>query len=241
MKYLHTFDEEQEFLDEYYSQNYGEPWVSYVRGTEKVDYNKEPTPVPEYVDLGLPSGKLWAKTNIGASSPEEAGYYFAWGETYSKPVYDQDTYKFGNEVYTKYNSTDEKTELDEVDDAANQLLGGYWHVPTAEDFAELVNSQNTTEGYATINGVWCKTYTSKTNPNNYVAFAKNGDKWYDEEEYVGTYGRFWTADLQDENYDNPLMFGFCEGGADVTVFDTDCIRAMGCPIRAIYIPPLEVE
>ena len=35
----------------------------------------------ELIDLGLPSGTLWMDRNIGASSPEDAGLYFAWGET----------------------------------------------------------------------------------------------------------------------------------------------------------------
>ena len=51
----------------------------------------------EYVDLGLPSGTLWATCNLGASSPEEYGDYYAWGETEQKDYYDWDTYKFGEE------------------------------------------------------------------------------------------------------------------------------------------------
>ena len=47
----------------------------------------------EYVDLGLPSGTLWATCNVGADSPEDYGDYFAWGETESKEVYNWSTYK----------------------------------------------------------------------------------------------------------------------------------------------------
>ena len=46
----------------------------------------------EYVDLGLPSGTLWATCNVGANSPEEFGYFFAWGETQPKEDYSWDTY-----------------------------------------------------------------------------------------------------------------------------------------------------
>ena len=48
----------------------------------------------EWVDLGLPSGTLWATMNIGASSPEEYGDYFAWGETQPKEVYNWSTYSW---------------------------------------------------------------------------------------------------------------------------------------------------
>ena len=84
----------------------------------------------EWVDLGLPSGTLWATCNVGASSPEGYGDYFAWGETEPKDYYDWSTYKWcnGNEVtLTKYCTdsffgyngfTDGKTELDPEDDAA---------------------------------------------------------------------------------------------------------------------------
>lgn len=46
----------------------------------------------DWVDLGLPSGLLWATRNVGATSPEDYGDYFAWGETTPKSVYDLDTY-----------------------------------------------------------------------------------------------------------------------------------------------------
>ena len=59
----------------------------------------------EYVDLGLPSGLLWATCNVGADSPDDYGDYFAWGETETKSDYDWDTYKWCNgseNTLTKY-------------------------------------------------------------------------------------------------------------------------------------------
>lgn len=47
------------------------------------------------VDLGLPSGTIWAGWNVGASSPEESGGYYAWGETEEKNDYSWETYKYG--------------------------------------------------------------------------------------------------------------------------------------------------
>ena len=100
----------------------------------------------EYVDLGLTSGTLWATCNVGASSPYEAGSYFAWGETSPKQDYSLNSYKWYNSVtgkYTKYctNSSygdvDNKTELDLADDAAYVNWGAKWRMPSRAQFDEL--------------------------------------------------------------------------------------------------------
>ena len=100
----------------------------------------------EYVDLGLPSGTLWATCNVGADNPEDYGDYFAWGETSSKEVYSWSTYKWCNGSrysLTKYNTTtnygivDNKTELDPEDDAAYVNWGPSWRTPTDEQIKEL--------------------------------------------------------------------------------------------------------
>ena len=92
----------------------------------------------EWVDLGMPSGTLWATCNIGANKPEEYGDYFAWGETVPKDVYDMDNYKWP--YYSKYNDTDMKTELELEDDAAYMNWGAQWRMPSLEQFDELCNS-----------------------------------------------------------------------------------------------------
>ena len=92
------------------------------------------------VDLGLPSGTLWAETNIGASTPYEIGYYLAWGETKAKTIYSWDTYKWGNTTnITKYNSKDNKATLDTTDDAASACWGKKFHTPTRIEFQELID------------------------------------------------------------------------------------------------------
>ena len=108
-------------------------------------------PVPEAVDLGL--SVKWASANLGASDPNEAGGYFAWGETAPKAgVYDGKKYKFGEytDQMSKYNfyttpsqlggpkyPLDYKEILDPEDDAATVLLGGDWRMPTADELWEL--------------------------------------------------------------------------------------------------------
>ena len=102
----------------------------------------------EYVDLGLPSGLLWATCNVGANTPYEPGDYFAWGETEPKEVYDWSTYKWckgDKNSLTKYTIpegssdgfVDYKTRLEPADDAANANWGGNWRMPTDDEWQEL--------------------------------------------------------------------------------------------------------
>lgn len=103
------------------------------------------------IDLGLPSGILWAKYNLGASSCEEPGDYFFWGDT--KPCENGSRYKYVNEFYyegggesqyLKYVTdkdegiVDGKTTLDLSDDAASVMLGELWSIPTVSDIEELL-------------------------------------------------------------------------------------------------------
>lgn len=106
----------------------------------------------EYVDLGLPSGNLWAKYNIGANSEEEGGLYFQWGDTQGYTAeqvgdgeglkaFDWADYKFSidgsSSNFSKYNTSDSKTILDPEDDAAHVNMGGNWRMPTFDEYKEL--------------------------------------------------------------------------------------------------------
>ena len=102
----------------------------------------------EWVDLGLPSGTLWATCNVGANAPEEYGDHFAWGETSPKEVYNWSTYQWCNGsmfTLTKYNTqsslgmVDNKTELDPEDDAASVNWGPSWRTPTTDQQKELID------------------------------------------------------------------------------------------------------
>ena len=117
----------------------------------------------DYVDLGLPSGLLWATCNVGANSPEEFGDFFAWGETEPKNVYDWKSYKYGNferNELTKYCTdssyglngfVDNLTILESADDAATANWGTDWRMPTREEWEELF--RKTTCTWTTQNGV----------------------------------------------------------------------------------------
>ena len=102
----------------------------------------------EYVDLGLPSGLKWATCNVDATTPEEYGGYYAWGETEEKENYCWNTYKWCNDslsTLTKYCTddsygiiVDNKTILDPEDDVAHVKWGGSWRMPTIDEYKELI-------------------------------------------------------------------------------------------------------
>ena len=105
----------------------------------------KPKPIPSNcVDLGLPSGLLWAKSNMGTTVPTEIGDYYAWGETSPKKKYYSSNYKHfkvkSNIEVLKYNEKDWKTVLEREDDAANANLGVGYRIPTQEDWQELLDN-----------------------------------------------------------------------------------------------------
>lgn len=130
-----------------------------------------------YVDLGLPSGNLWAECNLGASSPEQYGDYYAWGETKPKQEYTRLNHKWYKEGapslgYTKYNNEDGKMTLEDEDDAVIQNIGNGWRTPTLADFRELTNQKLTTIKKTKLNGVAGYQITSKKNGKSvFIPFA----------------------------------------------------------------------
>ena len=158
-----------------------------------------------YVDLGLPSGTLWATCNVGATTPEGYGNYFAWGETVPKETYDWTTYKWcsgnveGNGIcyeLTKYCSDsyyglngyhDNLIELLPEDDAATANWGDGWCTPTVEQWVELfryttcVNSyQNNVNGriFTSANGnsIFLP-YAGRINTNGLNGVEQHGEYW----------------------------------------------------------------
>lgn len=98
----------------------------------------EPNNGYDYVDMG--EAGIWATCNVGASKPEEAGNYYAWGEIKPKEEYTDNNYKFGTSSdLTKYNETDNLTTLELEDDAAHVIMGGSWRMPTKEELQKLID------------------------------------------------------------------------------------------------------
>lgn len=115
------------------------------------------TPDTTYVDLGL--SVLWASCNLGATSPEAPGFFFAWGETSRKATYADSTYQFISHDalgYNRYTSLGNNI-ASSTHDAANVSLGGKWRMPTAVEIRELISSCTWEWGKnGTRNGYWIK-------------------------------------------------------------------------------------
>ena len=154
----------------------------------------------EYVDLGLPSGTLWATCNLGANTPEQYGDYFAWGETAPKEVYTWETYKWCNGTWdslTKYNfqnyygTVDNKKELEPADDAAQANWGLSWQMPTKAQQDEL--HEHCSWQWTTMNGVNGYLGTGPSGKTLFLPAAgyKDGTRIVSE----GEFGYYWSHSL----------------------------------------------
>ena len=166
---------------------------------------KKPQIPAEAIDLGLPSGTKWASWNVGASSPEEYGGYYAWGETVEKDIYKWSTYKYCagtvyNYLMTKYctNSdygnngfTDGLRELLPYDDAATANWGAPWHMPTMEQQKELIDY--CTKEWFQLNGV---NGVLVTGPNGNSIFLPAAGYFKDDNlDKEGLSGFYWSSSL----------------------------------------------
>ena len=152
-----------------------------------------------YVDLGLPSGLLWATSDVGAEEPWANGGNFAWGETQPKDTYDWNTYQYWNgSTFTKYTGSDGLTTLLPEDDAATANWGSGWRMPTQEEWQELCD--NTPNYQVSLNGV----------KNGYLFTASNGNILFLP--VPSDYGLYWSSSLY--TYDPYYAWGlyFISGG-----------------------------
>ncbi len=171
----------------------------------------------EYVDLGLPSGILWATCNVGAVTPEDCGDYFAWGDTIPKEMYDWKSYQYATFVDGRYELSkyctdsfwgfngfvDSLTMLEPVDDAALAQWGVGWRMPTKEDYAELF--QNTTYVWTTQNGVEGRLLTGSN--GNSIFLPSTGFRLEGEPLCPGL-GLYWSSTLQTSSQMSAWSFHF---------------------------------
>ena len=197
----------------------------------------------DWVDLGLPSGTIWATRNVGASAPEDYGDYFAWGETAPKDYYYYSTYKWyrsddyspyyaGFTKYCTYSSygyngfTDGKTELDPSDDAACAHYPG-GRMPSLEQIQEL--RDNCTWQWTQRNGV---NGQLGTGPNgNTIFLPAAGYRWGESLYDAGSWGLYWSRALSpvSSNYACGLDFGSCYVGW------SNNGRSNGFSVRAVRV------
>lgn len=164
----------------------------------------------EYVDLGLPSGTLWATCNVGATTPEDYGNYYAWGETSTKETYSWDTYfdtNDGGSTFSKYNNNGGKTVLDPEDDAAHVNWGGSWRMPTKAEWQELID--NCTWTWTTQNGVnGYKVTSNKAGyTDKFIFLPAAGYRNASDLSDVGSNGLYWSSSLG-ENVSGKVWYLF---------------------------------
>ena len=196
----------------------------------------QPQPVGDWVDLGLPSGLLWATRNVGATSPEDYGNYYAWGETEPKSFYSWSTYAYGNaynqltryctqSAYGDESYTDDCTILLPGDDAAAANVGNGARTPTKDEWQELID--NTTFTWTSMNGVHGGQFTASN--GNSLFLPATGNFWDDEVHYAGDYGNYWSSSLYINNPGDAWSFGISGALQDV---DRDS-RYVGHSVRAV--------
>ena len=142
----------------------------------------------EWVDLGLPSGTLWATKNIGASTPKDYGNYYAWGETTPKSSYTWDNYT-GKDITSD--------ELPAGRDAATANWGSNWRTPSLEQIKELINGCGWT--WTSKKGVKGQLGTSKYN-NKTIFLPAAGYRLATSLSGAGSYGYYWSRTRYNSTY-----------------------------------------
>lgn len=196
----------------------------------------------QMVDLGLPSGTKWASMNIGAKKAEDAGMFFAWGETvgYESDCTDGHTFNWSNykwcngarETQTKYctnsnyGTVDNKVLLDLADDAAYINWGDNWRMPTVDEVNELFD--NTKNEWITQDGVSGCKFTSTSTGNSIFlpsAGCRVSESHYDE----GQNGYYWSASVDQPNPYSSCYLGFKSN----ILFPASLHRYYGMTVRPV--------
>ena len=185
--------------------------------TKKDDY------MPVAVDLGLPSGVKWADRNVGATSPEEPGLFFSWGNVDGVEI--GKACDFNEEAYAVTEGAKLKDNLDAAHDAATVNLGAPWRMPTGEEFLELYD--NCDWEWTTENCYYGVRFTSRINGKSIFFSASgvgDGSSW----SYRGANGYYWSASFNSSRLARYL--GFSSGGVRPQVNSS---RYYGFAVRAV--------
>ena len=161
--------------------------------------------VYESVDLGLPSGTLWAKYNIGATKESDYGDLFAWGAT--EPYRMNGTTPLDNtDNYAKSYANTIQHDLYPNEDAATVKWGKGWKMPTKAQFDELL--ANTTDEWTAINGINGRKFTASN--GNYIFFPAAGYVSGGSLRYRGSYGDYWSRSFDSSSSAWKLYFSSSE-------------------------------
>lgn len=170
----------------------------------------------EYVDLGLPSGTLWATMNVGATGMTDYGNYYQYGKG--------DAQYAATSGQSDYTGTENPLALSA--DTAAIVMGGDWHMPTQAQFNELIDN---TIYYTltTIDGVNGGKFISKTDATKYVFFPAAGFYYNGNPDYVSREGFYWSSTPNDSS--NAYFFHFANGDKGIPNFS----RKSGMYVRGV--------
>lgn len=187
---------------------------------------------PEMVDLGL--SVQWATFNLGATRPEQTGYYYAWGETEPKSEFSWANWKWCDgtaDTINKYGNPpfDNRYNLDMEDDAAHVKLGGEWRMPNIAERDELFAKCTLTP--TTVNGVRVIQVTSKINGNS-IYLPESG--YYLDTGFINDgYATFWTSSIFFAgSAGSGVIHAYSSDRAETLIWVTDFFN--GFPIRPVY-------
>ena len=190
---------------------------------------------PHMIDLGLPSGTKWACCNVGASSPEDYGGYYAWGETEEKSNYTPLTYKYylgdlDSDGY--YYDSNEYQNIGSISgtsyDVAHVKWGGSWRMPTLDEIKELFNKCSWE--WTSVNGVSGQKVTGPNGNSIFLPAAgvRDGTEVFGR----GSYGYYWSGTLYEDFSSGAYGFDFSFVGSEDHDLDVGD-RGFGHPVRPV--------
>lgn len=186
-----------------------------------------------YIDLGLPSGTLWATCNVGANKPTDVGLYFQFGDTvgYLKDQIGKDKQFVWSDYNCRWKDIFEHATNNAIlkleDDAAHINMGGNWHIPTPKQIKELTT--NTISTWTIHNGVNGKMFTSKRDSSKFIFIPAAGMGLGGSVQNSGRYGFIWSSmlNMDDIDYGQDLRFN------QYNAYLSSHIRFVGFSVRGV--------
>ena len=208
MKFIKLFEEQTAFDEAKSTLN--RPNVSLIKTNRNVYSLTEEGGVNanghSYVDLGLPSLLKWATMNVGATSETDYGDYFMWGSTtpntasectWTNAPFNNGTNDYDSNYFNAHKSEwlDNNNNLKPEYDAASQIMGGDWRMPTKAEIQELID-YTTNEWFTNYNGTGVngRKFTSKTNGNS-IFIPASGYRFGSSFGSQGDHGNVWSSSL----------------------------------------------
>lgn len=177
---------------------------------------------PHMIDLGLPSGTMWACCNVDTDKPEGYGGYYAWGETEEKEEYTYNNYLYRNKNQRGYQDLGSDIAGTQYD-VAHVKWGDAWCMPTFIQDQELV--RNCSFEATSLNGVQGVRFIGENGASIFLPATES-------EFHEG--GNYWASTPDDINYCNGLIIKIRDGGIMTSTFRHH-LRYYGYSVRPVSV------